>query len=475
MDRMLVGAGRRCLRPALAVPVLCAAMLHSASAQTDAAMREILDRLDRLEAQNRALMAKIDALQAELAAARAVPAADSVSVGSPTAGASPPPGAPTVEERIGVQESRTAEQAQSKVEASQRFPIRVTGMALFNAYRDSENSGGSAFPTYAQPGGAAAGATFRQTILGLDYFGPSTFAGGRISGSLRMDFWGGGGALLGQTVRLRTADISIAWRDRSFTVAQDKSLLALREPESLAQVGITSLTGAGNLWLWLPQARFEQDFHFGEATGLRAQVAAIETSETALVENALSGAAAGAYSPRAEPGRPGIEGRLEFFSGAGNRIEIAPGFHHSIAHAYGGSAAADIYSLDWLARVSQFEFTGTVFDGTDTAALGGLQQGVVVFGPGVARAVRSLGGWGQLTWRPGSRVWFNLFAGEEDPRRSDLPVGAIGRNLAYGANIFYRLAPNVLASFEVHQYRTTYVPIVTLLSNHYDLALAYRF
>ena len=99
----------------------------------------------------------------------------------------------------------------------------------------------------------------------------------------------------------------------------------------------------------------------------------------------------------------------------------------------------------------------------------------MVLAPGVARAVHSAGGWGQLTWRPLSRIWFNFFSGEEDPRNSDLPGGAIGRNLAYGGNVFCRIAPNVLASFQVHQYRTSYLPASTFLSNHYDLGLAYRF
>jgi hypothetical protein len=443
-------------------------LIQTAAAQTGSELREILERLDRLEAQNRALMAKVDALQAELAAARAAPAGE--------APATVVASAPDLAERVAAQEVRTAEQQQTKVESSEKFPIRLTGMALFNLYRNSEYSGAAAFPTAAAPGGASGGATFRQTILGLDYFGPEAFGGGKISGSVRMDFYGGDAQSLDQVFRLRTAAIGIDWKDRSIRFALDKSLVALREPESLAQVGIPALTGAGNLWSWIPQARVEQVFRFGESSGIRADFAAVATNVAGPLYGGYQSKAAAATAAGGDPTRPGVEGRLEFFSGGDRRIEIAPAFHHSVAHVSGASARTDVYSLDWLARPTKaLTFTGTVFTGTDTAALGGLQQGVVVFGPGYAHAVRSIGGWGQVTWRLSPRLWFNFFSGEEDPRNAGLPRGAIGRNLAYGANVFYQIAPSVVTSFEVHQYRTMYIPLATLLSNHYDLALAYRF
>src|ERR1022692_3172343 len=55
----------------------------------------------------------------------------------------------TPEERLDIQERRIDEQAQTKVEASQRFPIRLTGMALFNTFLDSAQSGGVDYPTVA--------------------------------------------------------------------------------------------------------------------------------------------------------------------------------------------------------------------------------------------------------------------------------------------------------------------------------------
>ncbi len=453
---------RSALWPAVA---LFALAVIPASAQVQPEMTRIMERLDRLEEQNRALLVEIRKLRTELAAARE---------DAPQEAESPP----TVRERLEVQENRTAELAETKVEASQRFPVRITGMALFNTYLNSAGGGNSQYPTYVPRGReASGGATLRQTVLGLDYRGPRTFGGGKISGSLRMDLFGGSGQALDQVLRLRTATFAIDWEDRSFLAGVDKPIISPREPDSLAQVGMSPLSGAGNLWLWLPQVRFQQDFHLGDQSGLRAQVGVIQTHE--VNASPLSPYAPGTQtSSYAEPGRPGVEARVELFGGANRRIEVAGGIHHSASHVLETSLPSDVYSLDWLARPWRFiELTGTAYTGRNVAPLGtgGIRQGFVSLGPGSALPVRSRGGWAQLTWRPASRVWFNLFSGQQDDRNSDLPAGSIGKNLALGANLFYRLAPNVLASLEVSQTRTNYIGTGTRLNNHYDLALGYLF
>ncbi len=439
-----------------------------APAQT-AEMQRILERLDRLEEQNRALTAEVRALREERAAARGAEPAPAPAAATPTVPA---------EERLQVQESRTAELAASKVEASQRFPIRITGMVLFNSFLNSSGSGAQEYPTIALPGGdSSGGASVRQTVLGLDYSGPRVFGDGKVSGSLRMDFWAGS-APLNQEMRLRTATLGIDWTNRSFLVGVDKPIISPRDPESLAQVGVSPLSGAGNLWLWLPQARFEQDFHFTEQTGLKAQVAMIATHEVAASPASpyAPGASSSAYI---EPTRPGIEARVELFSGGENsRLEIASGVHHSVSHVLGQSLSSDVLSFDWLMRPWRpIEFSGTFYAGQNVAPLGSgaIRQGFIAFGPALVAGVHGMGGWGQLTLRPDSRLWFNFFSGQQDDRNDQLPVGSIGKNLVYGANFFYRLAPNVLASFEASQTRTDYLGAGTLLNNHYDLALAYLF
>ncbi len=443
-----------------------------ARAQGSPEMRAILDRLDRIEAQNRELVAEIRELKSELETARnggsvPQPEADQTAAQS------------SLEQRVEVQESRTAEQASTKVEAAHRFPIRVTGMALFNTFYNSQGSGGFEYPTIAYTGrDKSGGATLRQTVIGLDYNGPRTFAGGAVSGSLRMDFLGSGGSGLDQALRLRTGTIRIDWKNRSLMGGVDKPLISAREPESLAQVGVSPLSGAGNLWLWSPQARLEQDFRFSDETGVRAQASIIQTRENYGVQASqyLTGAQSTAYY---EPARPGVEGRIEFFSGSdARRIELATGIHHSVSHVAGVSVPSDVYTLDWMARPWHvLELTGTAFVGQNVTPLGtgAIRQGYVIPTSGIPSAVHSRGGWAQLTYRIRPVFWVNAFSGQQDDRDSDLLRGGIGKNVAWGGNVFYRLAPNVLASFEASQTRTTYIGRGIVLTNHYDLALGYLF
>jgi hypothetical protein len=70
---------------------------------------------------------------------------------------------------------------------------------------------------------------------------------------------------------------------------------------------------------------------------------------------------------------------------------------------------------------------------------------------------------------------FNVFSGMQDDRDSDLVQGNIGRNLQAAANAMFRLAPNVVLSFEALQIRTTPVGGATRHNNRYDLAIAYLF
>lgn len=442
--------------------LLAALLPVVAPAQTPGEFQQILERLDRLEKQNRELLDQVTALRQELATARGTQEAVA-------------PAVTQLEEKVAIQEQQIQDQAQTKVEASQHFPIRITGMALFNAYLNSTFNGGSQYATVASvnPGSDRGGGTMRQSVLGLEYLGPTTVWGGKVHGALYMDLFGGSGQSLDQLMRIRTGSIEIDWKSRSIMVGLEKPIFNPREPNSLAQVGISPLTGTGNLWLWVPQVKFEQKFTLGPQTQLRAQVGLMETRETLAIQ-------ATSYVPQVASGRPGFEGRFEFSHGAqeGRRIEIAPGFHFSSTHVANTSVPSNLFSLDWFFNpISKLEFTGTFFSGQNVMNLGtgAIRQGFVVFGDGVALPVHSKGGWAQLTWLATRRLSFNFFTGQQDDRDQDLFAGRIGKNQKYGANFFYRLAPNVLASFEASQLRTTYIALWDRLYNHYDFALAYQF
>jgi hypothetical protein len=376
------------------------------------------------------------------------------------------------------------------VEASQKFPVRLTGVALFNAFMNSRQSGGAEYPLTAafttplQPGSRTSGATIRQTIIGLEYRGPTTFWGGSVSGSVFMDFFPPVGAPvnIGQTMRLRSGHMEIDWKRNSILVGLEKPIFNPREPSSLAQLGFSPLTGAGNLWLWLPQVRVEQDLAFGRSTGLHAQLGVVQTRE-------LGPYTGSPVNVSFEAVRPGYEGRFEFYHNAGDetRFELAPGFHVSQTHVSQPNANAitipsRVFSADWLFRAHRVELTGAFYTGKNIAVLGsGYQQGFGFYSGRLA-AVDSRGGWAQLTLHTTKRLDFHLLSGQQDDMNLDLSYDLtnstnvrIGKNLLYGGNLYYRLAPNVLLALEMTQLRTLYLGHGVRINNHYDVALGYFF
>ncbi|HTS46662.1 MAG TPA: hypothetical protein VMH05_01895 [Bryobacteraceae bacterium] len=451
-----------------------------ALAQDTPEMREVLSRLERLEQTNQALAEEIRALRKELTALRAPqPAAPAQATAQASPDPPPAPAAQPAVETQAVEQSRIEELAQTKVEASQKFPIRITGMALFNAYTNGRYNNESDNPTIASlsQGEATGGGTLRQSTLGLLFDGPATFLGGKVSGSLYMDFFGGSTSSLNHMVRLRTAAINLDWANTTLTVGQDKPIISPRDPDSYAQVGVSPLTGAGNLWLWQPQIRLEQRYSFDRDTGLKAQVAVFQTS---LLNTVSDPDAYAAQLPgqQTEDSSPGAEARLELWHqwAETGRLEIAGGLHVNRNHVGPFELPSNIYTLDWFFRpIQKLEFSGTYFHGRNVAVLGGLHQGYDVLSRGRWVSVVSNGGWAQLRFPITPRLAFDIYAGQQDDLNGDLVTGFIAKNQAYFANVMYRLAPNVLVSLEGGQVRTSYFQVGTRLNDHYDLAVAYLF
>jgi hypothetical protein len=443
--------------------LLCAFSAFAQTTQEDSsALRQILERLDHLEQQNRQLTDEIHALRSELAASRTQ--AGGEEAGEPPAGGNAEP--------LEVQERRIEEQAQTKVESSQHLPIRITGMALFNAFLNSRSTGSSVVPVIASTGGSAlkGGATLRQTILGLEFNGPETFGGGKIHGVVNMDFFDGSGEPYDSVFHLRTAALQVEWKTTSIMFGQDKPLIAPHEPNSLAQVGVSPLTGAGNLWIWQPQARVEQRFRINDRTNFRAQLGIFATRED-------YGYVPPAYASAVHEARPALQGRFSLLHRIDDQrhIEIGSGFDVSTSHVAGVNIPTRVYTLDWLVNPwRRLEFSGSLFRGQNLTNIGGIGQGFTIWNAGYIVPVHARGGWAQLSLRATSRLTFNFFGGLQNNRDRDLYYG-IANNEAYAANLMYRLAPNVIFSLETGQVRTDYLANGNRLSNYHDIAFAYLF
>lgn len=440
---------------------------RTAVGQNTPEMREVLSRLERLEKDNEALTEELRALRKELAALHPPV--------SPTVAETQPPAAATPQETQAVDHARIDELNQTKVESSQKFPIKITGMALFNAYLNGANNGGAINPPAASLGTAdsTGGATLSQTTLGLLYNGPQIFDDGKVSGSLYMDFFGGSTASIGHLLRIRTASINLDWTNTSIMFGQDKPIISPRDPDSLAQVGYSPLTGAGNPWLWQPQIRIEQRFSLSQDSGLRVQAGVFQTS----VPDTTTPASPVMYQ-EGEESRPGAEGRLELWRrwSETGRLEIAGGIHYNRNHLGDVSLPSNVYSVDWFFRpIRRIEFSGMFFHGRNVPVLGTLPPGYTMLPNGQIVPVRSNGGWAQIRIPITARLAFNVYGGQQVNRNNDLVFGDSGSNAGYFSNFMYRLAPNVILSLEGGQVRTAYYQIGNRLNDHYDLAIAYLF
>lgn len=419
-----------------------------------AKLDQILQQLTQLQQENQKLNHEMEVLRREVIELKAAKAADHL------------------DEKLNILNQRVEDLDTGKVEAAGHFPVKISGLALMNSYLYAGRTGGVELPLAAAmgPGQHSGGATFRNSEIELQYSGSRSIWGAQMAGGLQVDFFGGTLNSQNSLARIRTANISLNWADRSLTFALDKPILSPRNPDSLSQLGVPALANSGNLWLWQPQLRYEEHIPFGEATGLEARLGVYQTNET------LAGLPAGV---RLSPSRPALQGRFGFFHDFGKerRLELAPGFHVSRSLAAGMSATSYAASIDWLVPLApRIDWTGFAFTGQDLSGLGiaALHQGLTLRN-GRLLPVRTRGGWTQLTLHATGRLDLNLIAGLDDDNNRDIAGNGLARNLAYLANLRFRIAPNVALGPEVMQIRTTYVQSGILLVNRYDLALGYFF
>ncbi|HEY2018824.1 MAG TPA: hypothetical protein VGH38_35205 [Bryobacteraceae bacterium] len=432
---------------------ICAAMCAPVWAQPPSLDR-VLEQLTQIQQENQRLSQQVENLRQqvlELKAAKAPAPAD---------------------EKLAIVEQRVEDLDQSKVEAAQKFPVRLSGMVLLNSYYYAGRTAGAELPLVSVPGAfrRSSGATFRNTQIAFSYSRPNAVWGAEIDGRLQLDFFAGTLNIQNHLARIRTADIGLNWASRSLTFAVDKPILSPREPDSLSQFGIPLLANSGNLWLWQPQVRYEERLKFTDSTGLRARLGVYQTNETLAVPPA---------GVALSPSRPALQGRFELFheTHGGRRIEFAPGFHLSRTLVAGAGVRSYAVSVDWLVPLApRVDWTGFAFSGQDLTGLGiaGLHQAFILR-QGRPFGVRGRGGWTEVTLHAAPRVDLNLLAGLQDDFNRDLAADGIARNLSYAANLRFRLASNMLLGPEIMQIRTTYRQSGIQLVNRYDLALGYLF
>src|SRR6185312_15327762 len=197
---------------------------------------QMQEKLQKLSAE---LTAAMQRLQDELSALQAQFPASSPSSSS-AAIAPPPTTSQDTAEKVEILQAEVKQHEQSKVESVSKYPVRLTGLVLFNSFINAGTVDNTDLPSIASPPAAGVstlttGASVRQTILGVQVTGPHLF-GARGSAEVNMDFYGGipysnYGTAAG-IMRLRTAAARLNWDRDSVEVAFTDPLISPLTPTS---------------------------------------------------------------------------------------------------------------------------------------------------------------------------------------------------------------------------------------------------
>ena len=502
----------------VALACLFAWKVASSSAQQPAVPDAAAQRLDQLSAAIAQAQAQVDASQRQLedlkrqlgllrqqtlqrgaqttspgvasgTSEAAIPAATILAAAIPAAASSEAvmPGRQT--EQGEMQESEIATLDQEKVESDSKYPVKISGLILFNAFTNSSGVDLPATPTLALGGQGSTGASVRQTLFGIDARGPSIF-GARSRADARVDFYGtaeqGGYSNIGGLLRLRTAQATLTWQHAEAFINMERPLISPLTPTSLTAVAEPALAWSGNLWVWVPQA------------GVRFTAALADTSVRARVEAALvdvpdpaNAAYASATSLAEASRRPGTELRLSLLGHDDDRsAQIGVGGYFSPHRiTTGANFNAWAGTTDYRLPLGRYvELSGSAYRGQALGGLGGGAYQDYVFrvsgNTSQFRALEDVGGWSQVKYRATRKLDLNtalgidnVFAGQLRPYAvaSGSVYQNIARNRTVFSNVIFSPSAYLLFSFEYRHLMTAPVIGAPWTAEVFGLAAGYRF
>ena len=399
---------------------------------------------------------------------------------------------------------------QIKVETVSKYPVRVYGLLLFNAFSnagvvDNPDLPSLAIPRSPNQSHGSTGASFRQTLLGLRADGPELF-GARSSADLSIDFYGGPsysyyGATNG-SVRLRRADIRLGWGEHGegadssrdeLHVGVDAPLISPLSPTSYATVAQPALAWSGNLWTWAPELRYKHTIGLSGEHGERTLQLEAGLWDPPVVgyseDTAARLVSAGELSRQ-----PGFLSRASVHGGSVDRpLSFGVGGYSSRQIYYNNHAVQQwAVTSDWQVPLSHhFRLDGEIYRGRGLGGLGGGAYKDVLTGTdrltGLSRTVglNAVGGWAQWKTLLPARSEFNLIYGEDDGFASDFrqldltastyPQEQSARTHSIVANLIYRPKTYLILSPEYRRLLSWTITGPPSVANIYTLSLGYQF
>ena len=436
-------------------------------------VRELKDVVQQLKQETAASRAEMTRLRQELESERAGLAAN------------PTPTTDQIDVRVGHLEDeqqllsgKVDEQYQTKVESASKYRVRLSGVVLFNLFSNQGTVDNMDVPTLAYPSGGlqssgSFGGTLRQSILGLEVFGPQLM-NARTSGNVNFDVGGGfpnisNGVNFG-LVRLRTATLRFDWKNTDLVAGQDQLFFSPNSPTSFASLIVPALSYSGNLWAWTPQMRVEHRIALSEKSTVTLQAGILDplTGEPPYYSYIWYRKPQAGELAR----QPAYAGRIAYSHPLfGHTFTIGTAAYYSRENwGYGRDVNGYAAMADWNLPLDRwFTLSGSFYRGQAIGGLGGgIGRSVLYSGPLIdpnssVLPLNTVGGWAQLKYRPTSTLEFNAAFGQDNPFASDVRTftdaesygdPTLTRNQGVFANVIYRPRSDLLFSLEYRRLKT---------------------
>jgi len=371
-----------------------------------------------------------------------------------------------IREQQSMQAAQIATHDQTKLESESRYPIKITGLLLFNAFVNTRAVDVPETPSASLFGPGSTGATVRQTILGFDARGPHLL-GAESYADLRIDFDGtpqpesavntypGAYSSNATFLRLRTAHAGLQWKHTGAYFSLDRPIFNPDAPTSLTAVAVPALAWSGNLWAWNPQLGVKQTIPLSPSRELQLEAALIDVGQSPVTPRLPNLNAAGAVPTSAETSRwPGLDAHIALLGSAlresGNRIgiggHVAPLRDPTGRRFTSWAGTADAHFV----LPAGLSFSANAYRGL---ALGGLGGGAYkdflyyvepATGTYYFRPLDDVGGWAELKDQVNQRLEFNAALGLDNGFANELRPYSIP-----GGNYYQNLARNRTATGNV--------------------------
>ena len=376
------------------------------------------------------------------------------------------------EARLESLEQKVTEATENGVHTRSGTRMELTGRVVMQSFGNSRRVNNVDNPQFVRPdsGGASRGGgmSMRQTLLAFRVSSPDV-AGAQFRGDLSADFNGGqfpsSGGRTFPVIRLRVAKAVLRWSYSELMVGQDVPLIAQLNPVSIAASSTPLFAAAGNLWLWLPQARFT-------VGGMKAGTAAIQFAALAPT----SGDPANSFDTDLDPAersqRPFFQARIRYLWEMSERPgEIGCGAH--VGWVNGITVRSEAAACDIVAPWSIAELRAEAYTGQALKGLGGGGIGQSIGATNAA--IVGVGGWAQLNVTPSSIWGFGVGCGADDPDDLDLAPGARRRNASCGAHFVTHPSGPLVLGLEARRIVTSYSGGRRFINDHLNIAFGFEF